>query len=95
MKRIPPKTDNIILKINNMIYIYKHFLLKLPSVIFGTKHNSAMITMVWEKVIFIFFYFYSSFYTYNWNPTVRKSCFFCPIYYLIIYLYQYYTWVFI
>ena len=55
MKRIPPKTDNIILKINNMIYIYKHFLLKLPSVIFGTKHNSAMITMVWEKVIFIFF----------------------------------------
>ena len=55
MKRIPPKTDNIILKINNMIYIYKHFLLKLPSVIFGTKHNSAMITMVWEKVIFIVF----------------------------------------
>ena len=58
MERIPPKTDNIILKINNMIHIYKHFLLKLPSVIFGTKHNSATIIMVWQMVFFFLLPFF-------------------------------------
>ena len=87
MERIPPKIDNIILKINNMIHIYKHFLLKLPSVIFGTKHDSATIIMVWQKVFFFFFTSILPFTLTNWNPTVRKSCFFCPIYCLFNHLF--------